>query len=163
MSDSSQPRELLHARLPCPSPSPRICPSSCLLNRWFHPTISSSVTLFSFCLQSLPASALSKYKLTLWAPPPPYLGWLGQWPSSDWSKRFLEREAEITVYYCVSTKHRHALTAGLHLSAALCSLCLPRLPFLLSSPLCFPFLQRPSMWSFPSSAPASSILWASCN
>ena len=45
---------LQHARLPCPSSSPRVCPSSCLLNQWCHPTISSSITLF--CLQSFPAS-----------------------------------------------------------------------------------------------------------
>ena len=38
---------LQHTRLPCPSPSPRICPCSGPLN-WYHPTISSSVTLF-FC------------------------------------------------------------------------------------------------------------------
>ena len=31
---------LQHTRLPCPSPSPRICPCSCPLNR-YHPTISS--------------------------------------------------------------------------------------------------------------------------
>ena len=31
-------------------------PSSCPLNRWCHPTISSSFALFSFCLQSFPAS-----------------------------------------------------------------------------------------------------------
>ena len=30
--------------------------SSCSLNRWCHPTISSSVILFSFCLQPSPAS-----------------------------------------------------------------------------------------------------------
>ena len=47
MSDSSQPHGLQHTRLPCPSPSPGICPSSCPLNQWCHPTISSSVTLFS--------------------------------------------------------------------------------------------------------------------
>ena len=32
-------------RLACPSPSPGVCPSSCPLNRWCHPTISSSVAL----------------------------------------------------------------------------------------------------------------------
>ena len=47
---------LPHARLPCLSPSPGVCPSSCLLNQWCHPTISSSITLLSFCIQSLPAS-----------------------------------------------------------------------------------------------------------
>ena len=43
----------------CPSPSPRVCRSSCPLNWWCHPTISSSVTLFSSCLQSFPASGSS--------------------------------------------------------------------------------------------------------
>ena len=40
----------------CPSPSPGVCSSSCPLNWWCHPTISSSVTLFSFYLPSFPAS-----------------------------------------------------------------------------------------------------------
>ena len=53
---TSQPQGLLQARLPCPSPSPRVCPSSCPLNRWCHPTISSSVFPFSPCLQSFPAA-----------------------------------------------------------------------------------------------------------
>ena len=61
MSSSLEAHGLQHARRPCPSPSPRVCPSSCPLNRWCHPTISSSVTLFSsvalfFCLQSFLAS-----------------------------------------------------------------------------------------------------------
>ena len=43
MSDFLQLHELKHAKLPCPSPSPEVCPSSCPLNRWYHPTISSSV------------------------------------------------------------------------------------------------------------------------
>ena len=45
-----------HARLPCPSPSPRTCSNSCPLRQWFHPTISSSFVPFSSCLQSFPAS-----------------------------------------------------------------------------------------------------------
>ena len=45
-----------HVRLPCSSSSPRFCPSSCPLNWWCHPNITSSVTLVSFCLQSFPAS-----------------------------------------------------------------------------------------------------------
>ena len=32
---------LQHARLPCPSPSPRVYSNSCPLSRWCHPTISS--------------------------------------------------------------------------------------------------------------------------
>ena len=49
VSDSLQPHGLQHARLPCPSLSPRVCPSSYPLNWWCHPTFSSSVALFSFC------------------------------------------------------------------------------------------------------------------
>ena len=43
MSDSLRPHGLQHARPPCPSPSLGVCPSSCPLNWWCHPTISSSV------------------------------------------------------------------------------------------------------------------------
>ena len=50
------PHELQHARPPCPSPTPGVHPNPCLLSRWCHPTISSSVILFSSCLQSFPAS-----------------------------------------------------------------------------------------------------------
>jgi len=32
------------------------CPSSCSLDRWCHPAVSSSDALFSFCPQSFPAS-----------------------------------------------------------------------------------------------------------
>ena len=32
----------LHNRLPCPSPSPGVCPNACLLNQWCYITISSS-------------------------------------------------------------------------------------------------------------------------
>ena len=55
-SNSLRPHGLQHARPPCPSPLPEVCPSSCPLNLWCHPTISSSVTVFSFCLQSSPTS-----------------------------------------------------------------------------------------------------------
>ena len=37
MSDSYWPHGLQHAKLPCPSPSPRVCPSSGALNQWYHP------------------------------------------------------------------------------------------------------------------------------
>ena len=56
MSDSLQPHGLQHARLPCPSPSPRACSNSCPLSWWCHLTISSSVVPFSSHLQSFPAS-----------------------------------------------------------------------------------------------------------
>ena len=51
-SDSLQPHELQHARLPCPSLSPGVCSDSCPLSRCCYLTISSSVVPFSFCLQS---------------------------------------------------------------------------------------------------------------
>ena len=54
-SDSLQPHGLQHARPPCLSPTPGVCSDSYLSSRWCHPTISSSVILFS-CLQSFPAS-----------------------------------------------------------------------------------------------------------
>ena len=47
---------LQHARLPCPSPTPRAYSNSCPLSHWCHPIISSSVISFSSCLQSFPAS-----------------------------------------------------------------------------------------------------------
>ena len=56
MSDFLQTHTLQHARLPCPSPTPRACLKSCLLSWWCHLTISSSGIPFSSCLQSFPAS-----------------------------------------------------------------------------------------------------------
>ena len=52
VSDSLRPHGLQHARLPCPSPTPRACSNSCPSSWWCHPTISSSVVPFSSCLQS---------------------------------------------------------------------------------------------------------------
>ena len=56
VSDSLRLHGLQHARPPCPSPTPRVYANSCPSSRWYHPAISSSVILFSFCPQSLPAS-----------------------------------------------------------------------------------------------------------
>ena len=56
MSDSLRPHGLEHARLPCPSPSPKSCSHSCPPSQWCHPTISSSVISFASYLQSIPAS-----------------------------------------------------------------------------------------------------------
>ena len=55
MSNSLQPHGLQHARLSCPSPTPRTCSNSCPLSQWCHETTSSSVFPFS-CLQCFPAS-----------------------------------------------------------------------------------------------------------
>ena len=51
MSDS-----VIHARLLCPPPTPKVCSISCPLSQWCYLTISSSAALCSSCSQSLPAS-----------------------------------------------------------------------------------------------------------
>ena len=56
ISESLWPHGLQHARPPCPSPFPKVCPSSRPLHQWCHPAISSSDALFSFFPQSFPAS-----------------------------------------------------------------------------------------------------------
>ena len=42
--------------LPCPSLYPRVCSNPCPLSQWWPSSDSSSVTLFSSCLHSFPAS-----------------------------------------------------------------------------------------------------------
>ena len=69
MSDSLLPHESQHARPPCPSPIPRVHSNSCPSSQWCHPTISSSVTHFSSCLQSFPTSGsfqMSQYFCIRW-------------------------------------------------------------------------------------------------
>ena len=59
MSNSLWPHGLQQARLPFPSISPAASfniSNSCPLSQWCHPTISFSVTPFSFCSQPFPAS-----------------------------------------------------------------------------------------------------------
>ena len=56
MSDSLQPHGLQHARLPCPSATPRAYSNSYPLSQQCQPTISSSAVPFPSHLQSLPAS-----------------------------------------------------------------------------------------------------------
>ena len=56
VSNSLWPHGLQHTRHPCPSPPPGVYSNSCPLSQWCHPTISSSVVSFSFCLQCFPVS-----------------------------------------------------------------------------------------------------------
>ena len=56
VSDTLRPHESQHAKPPWPSPTPRVHANSCLLTRWCHPAISSSVIPFTSCPQFLPAS-----------------------------------------------------------------------------------------------------------
>ena len=55
MSNSLWPLGLQYARLPCPSPSPRVCSKSCPLSQWYPWTI-SSLSSFSSYPQTFPAS-----------------------------------------------------------------------------------------------------------
>ena len=86
MSNSLQPQGQQHARLSCPLPSPGVCPSSCPSNQWCHPTISLSVALFPFCLQSFPSIRVFSNESTL------YIRWPQYWsfsfsisPSNEYS------------------------------------------------------------------------------
>ena len=94
MSNTLQPHELQHTRLPCPSPFPGVCSNSCPLSQWCHPTISSCHPLlllpsvfpasesylmrwlFTSCGQSIGASASGSVlpmNIQGWFP----LGWTG--------------------------------------------------------------------------------------
>ena len=85
MSDSLQHHGLQHARLPCPSPTPRVYSNSCPLSWWWHPTISSSV--IPFLLPSiLPSIRVFSNELVL------YIRWPKYWsfsfiisPSNEYS------------------------------------------------------------------------------
>ena len=61
VSNSLQPHGLQHARLPCPSPTPRTCSNSRSSSQWCHPTISSSAVLFSSSSSS-PAFSSSQHQ-----------------------------------------------------------------------------------------------------
>ena len=57
VSSSLWPHGLQHARLPCPSPTPRAYSNPCSSSQWcHHQTISSSVVPFSSHSESFPAS-----------------------------------------------------------------------------------------------------------
>ena len=83
VSNSLRPHGLHHARPPCPSQTPGVCPNSCLLSWWCHPTISSAVP-FSSCLQSFPASgAFQMSQLFAWGDQSIWVSF--QCPSSEHS------------------------------------------------------------------------------
>ena len=60
VSGSLRPHGLQHARLPWPSLFPGACSDSCPLSQWCHPTISSSVILFSSCFPSFSSHQVAK-------------------------------------------------------------------------------------------------------
>ena len=87
ISDSLQPHGLQHSRSPCPAPTPRVYSNSCASSWWCHPTISSSVVPFSFCLHSYPASGSFSSESVL------HIRWANYWsfsfiisPSNEYSR-----------------------------------------------------------------------------
>ena len=56
VSSNLWPHGLQHARLLCPSLTPRAYSNSCPSSQWCHPSISFSVIPFFSCPQSFPAS-----------------------------------------------------------------------------------------------------------
>ena len=56
MSDSLWPHGLQHARIPCPSLSPRVYSNTCPLSQWCYLMISPSVAPFFSCPQSFQES-----------------------------------------------------------------------------------------------------------
>ena len=69
--------------LPCLSQTPRAYSNSCPLGQWCHPTVSSSVVPFSYCLQSRVFSSES----TLWIRWPRYWSFsLSISPSNEYSR-----------------------------------------------------------------------------
>ena len=88
VSSSSRPHGLEHARLPRPSPTPRVYSNSYPSSRWCHPTILFSVIPFSSRLQSFPESGSfqmnqffasgGQMNIQDWFP----LGWTGGSPCS---------------------------------------------------------------------------------
>ena len=121
MSDYFQPHGLQHNRLPCPSPTPGACSSSCLSSQWCYTTISSSVIPFSSCLQSFPASGSFLYipddpvvlsvhsSLALWAALLPccfltqfFPSYLPGW-TCDSEANWEERNGDSALWPCVFT------------------------------------------------------------
>ena len=65
VSESLWPHGLQQSRLPCPSPSPKVCLNSFPLSQWCYLTTSSSVVPFSSYPQSFPASGVFSNELAL--------------------------------------------------------------------------------------------------
>ena len=86
-SGSFQPHGLKHTRIPCPPPSPRVCPSSCPLNWWFHPTISSSWHPVLLMPSIFPIIKVFSNELALHIRSPKYWSW--SWSFSISSKEYL--------------------------------------------------------------------------
>ena len=127
MFDSLQPHELQHARPPCPSLSPRICPSSCLLHQWCHPAISSSDALFFsivwiyhilFIYQLMKLEVVPILGWRRWWQPTPVLlpgkshGWRSLVGYSPWGLEELDKTERLHFHFslsCIGEGHGNPL------------------------------------------------------
>ena len=86
VSNSFLSHGLQHARLPWPSPSPRVCSNLCPFSQWCCLTISSSAALFSFLPSIFPSIRVFSSKLSF------HIRWPKSWsfsfsiqPSNEYS------------------------------------------------------------------------------
>ena len=86
VSNSFWPHGRQHARPPCTSPTPGAYANSCPMSQWCHPTISSSVVPFVYCLQSFPCIRVSSTESVLCIRWPKYWSFsFSISPSSEYS------------------------------------------------------------------------------
>jgi len=86
VSNSLRLHGLWHARLPCPSPTPRAYSNSCPSSWWCHLAISSSVIPFSSHYQSFPSIRDFSIELVLHIRWPEYWRWsFSISPSNEYS------------------------------------------------------------------------------
>ena len=97
MSNSLWPSGMQHAKPPLPSLTHRVYSNTYPLSWWCHPTMSSSVVPFSFCLQSFSASVQFSFSVMAnslqphelqdvkppWPSPIPRI-YSNSWPLSRW-------------------------------------------------------------------------------
>ena len=111
VSDSLQPHESQHARLPCLSPTTGVHSNSRPSGWWCHPAISSSVVPFSSSPQSLPASVFSN-ESTLHMRRPKYWSFsFGIIPSKEHPGliSFIMDWLKLPSTWCIPRAHTHSL------------------------------------------------------
>ena len=84
MSDSLRPHGLQHARIPCPSPPPRVFFSLCPLSQWNQPRIGQEIPMFLFW-----GEAAAHWYL-LWSS----LSWNIYWVS-DWMQAWMKKRGHM--------------------------------------------------------------------
>ena len=99
MSDSLWPHELQHARLPCPSLSPRICSNSCPLTWWCHLTLCHPLLLLPSIFPSIRVIS-SESAL--------HIRWPNYWrfsisPSNEYSRPISFRI--VWIFHCIYVLH----------------------------------------------------------